>query len=141
MEQRVRMVTVSGDALDVAALGGAVEDDRCGAGVVFTGVVRDHDGGRGVTAIEYEGHPSAPDVLARVADRVCGEHPDVLVAVGHRVGTLAVGETALVAAVSAPHRGEAFLACSRLVDLVKEHLPVWKRQVFSDGTDEWTGSA
>jgi molybdopterin synthase catalytic subunit len=59
------------------------------------------------------------------------------VAVSHRIGTLAIGDAALVAAVSAAHRAEAFAACERLVELVKRRLPIWKRQVFPDGTDEW----
>jgi molybdopterin synthase catalytic subunit len=59
------------------------------------------------------------------------------VAVSHRVGTLAIGDTALIAVVSSPHREAAFGACARLVDELKRELPIWKRQVFGDGTDEW----
>ncbi len=141
MDERVRRSAVCDRGLTVADISAAVEDDRCGAVVTFSGVVRDHDRGRHVISIEYEGHPSAADVLARVADEVCQEFPGVLLAVEHRVGMLQVGDIAMVAAASAAHRGQAFMACSRLVDLVKEQLPVWKRQVFADGTDEWTGAA
>ncbi len=68
-------------------------------------------------------------------------HPVVAVAVLHRVGPLQIGESALVAAVSAAHRQEAFAACADLIDETKRRLPVWKHQVFSDGTDEWVNCA
>jgi molybdopterin synthase catalytic subunit len=133
----VRLLALSADPLDVAAHEAAVADRRAGAVVSFLGVVRDHDGGRGVTLLEYEGHPSAEDVLREVAAEVAAD-PDVYaVAVSHRVGRLEVGDVALAAAVSTAHRASAFAACARLVDEVKERLPVWKRQVFDDGTEEW----
>jgi molybdenum cofactor synthesis domain-containing protein len=108
-----------------------------GAVVTFAGVVRDHDGGRGVTALYYEGHPTAGGVLAEI---VAGAHqrPGVLAAAArHRVGDLAIGELAFVVAVSAAHRREAFEACAWLVDEAKARLPIWKQQHFDDGSDEW----
>jgi molybdopterin synthase catalytic subunit len=123
--------------LDLVAHEKAVADRRAGAVVAFEGVVRDHDHGRGVTLLEYEGHPSAAVVLREVAGEIAAD-PDVYaVAVSHRVGTLAIGDVALVAAVSTAHRAAAFAACARLVDEVKARLPIWKRQVFADGTEEW----
>jgi molybdopterin synthase catalytic subunit len=123
--------------LDAAAHEKAVTDHRAGAVVMFEGVVRDHDHGRGVTLLEYEGHPSAASVLREVAADIAAD-PDVhAVAVSHRVGALAIGDVALVAAVSTAHRQAAFAACARLVDEVKARLPIWKRQVFTDGTEEW----
>ena len=123
--------------LDLAAHERAVADPRAGAVVSFQGVVRDHDHGREVTLLEYEGHPSAAAVLREVAAEVAAD-PDVYaVAVSHRVGRLEIGDVALAAAVSTAHRAAAFAACARLVDEVKARLPVWKRQVFADGTDEW----
>jgi molybdopterin synthase catalytic subunit len=123
--------------LDLAAHERAVADPRAGAVVTFEGVVRDHDHGRGVTLLEYEGHPTAEAVLREVAAEIAAD-PDVYaVAVSHRIGTLQIGDVALVAAVSTAHRGAAFAACARLVDEVKARLPIWKRQVFADGSDEW----
>ncbi|MFF5081959.1 molybdenum cofactor biosynthesis protein MoaE [Actinoplanes sp. CA-054009] len=123
--------------LDLAAHEKAVTDVRAGAVVSFQGVVRDHDHGRGVTLLEYEGHPSAAAVLREVAEEIAAD-PDVYaVAVSHRVGTLAIGDVALVASVSTAHRAAAFAACARLVDEAKARLPIWKRQVFTDGSDEW----
>lgn len=123
--------------LDLAAHEVAVADRAAGAVVSFQGVVRDHDHGRAVVALTYEGHPSAERVLREVAAEVAAD-PDVYaVAVSHRVGPLEIGEAALVAAVSTAHRAAAFAACARLVDEVKARLPIWKRQVFADGTEEW----
>jgi molybdopterin synthase catalytic subunit len=115
----------------------AVERPGAGASVLFAGVVRDHDHGRTVVSLEYVAHPSAADVLRQCLDQAASDPRVHAVAVSHRVGTLAVGEAALVAAVSAAHRVEAFAACTRLVEVVKQRLPIWKRQVFADGTDEW----
>ena len=115
----------------------AVAGPGSGATVVFSGVVRDHDHGRTVVELEYVGHPSAGDVLRACRDEIAADPRIHAVAVSHRIGTLAVGDAALVAAVSAAHRAEAFAACERLVEIVKQRLPIWKRQVFPDGTDEW----
>lgn len=134
---RTTIVAVTTDPLDLAAHEAAVADRRAGAVVSFQGVVRDHDHGRVVTELEYEGHPSAIDVLREVADEIATDPHVYAVAVSHRVGPLAIGDAALVAAVSTAHRAAAFAVCARLVDEVKDRLPVWKRQRFADGTEEW----
>ncbi|WP_163512597.1 molybdenum cofactor biosynthesis protein MoaE [Fodinicola acaciae] len=137
----VIIAEVSDQPLDVAAHESAVGGPRAGAVVSFVGVVRDHDGGRSVAELEYTSHPSAAQRLADVAAAIAAE-PDVLaVAVSHRIGMLKIGDAALVAAVACAHRAEAFAACARLVDEVKAQIPVWKRQVFADGTEEWVNSA
>jgi molybdopterin synthase catalytic subunit len=123
--------------LSVADHEDAVADKAAGAVVSFAGVVRDHDGGRSVTELEYVGHPTADDVLAELATEFAGRPEVVAVAVSHRVGRLGIGDVALACAVSAAHRGEAFAACAELVDEVKKRLPIWKRQVFIDGEEEW----
>ncbi len=115
-----------------------VGDRAAGAVVTFAGVVRDHDHGRGVTELAYEGHPSAKAVIDEVAAEVAANHPGLTaLAVSHRIGLLKIGDVALACAVSAAHRGEAFAACANLVDEVKRRLPIWKHQTFTDGTDEW----
>jgi molybdopterin synthase catalytic subunit len=133
----VAVAAVTGEPIDLAAHERAVADYRAGAVVSFAGVVRDHDGGRGVTELEYEGHPSAEAVLREVAEEIAADPEVHAVAVSHRIGMLAIGDVALAAAVSTAHRAAAFAACARLVDEVKARLPVWKRQVFTDGTQEW----
>lgn len=131
------IVTVTDQPLDLAAHERAVADRSAGAVVSFAGVVRDHDHGRTVTRLEYEAHPSAEAVLKEVAAEVAADPAVIGVAVSHRVGVLDIGDVALAAAVSTAHRAAAFTACARLVDEVKARLPVWKRQVFADGTEEW----
>jgi molybdopterin synthase catalytic subunit len=128
---------ISDRPLDEAHFRALVDVAAAGASVVFCGVVRDHDHGRPVVELEYQGHPSAAEVIRTVAERIAARPEVLAVAVGHRVGTLRIGDVALVAAVSAAHRRTAFGACADLVDEVKRELPVWKRQVFADGTDEW----
>jgi molybdopterin synthase catalytic subunit len=134
---RVVLVAVTVEPLDVAAHEAAVADPGAGAVVTFSGAVRDHDGGRAVAGIEYVGHPTAGRVLAEIVAEVATRTRVEAIAVSHRVGELAIGDAAIVVAVSGVHRQEAFAACSLLVDEVKHRLPVWKRQVFTDGTDEW----
>lgn len=131
------MIRVTTEPLDVAQHEKEVADPRAGAVVSFAGVVRDHDHGRAVTSLTYEAHPSAEEVLREVAAEIASD-PDVYaVAVSHRYGPLAIGEVALAAAVSTAHRAAAFNACGRLVDLVKQRIPIWKHQRFADGTEEW----
>ncbi|WP_018349025.1 molybdenum cofactor biosynthesis protein MoaE [Longispora albida] len=128
---------VTTEPLDLAAHEKFVTNPASGAVVTFCGVVRDHDHGRAVVSLDYEGHPSAAEILAKVAAEIAADPAVYSVAVSHRIGPLAIGDVALAAAVSTAHRGAAFAACARLVDEVKAQLPIWKRQVFADGTEEW----
>ncbi|SFW61689.1 molybdenum cofactor biosynthesis protein MoaE [Amycolatopsis australiensis] len=138
---RVARALVTEDVLSVEEHARLVEDDAAGAVVTFAGVVRDHDGGKGVRDLTYEGHPSAGQVIAEVVEDLASRWTGVrAVAVSHRVGPLTIGDVALACAVAAEHRGQAFSACSDLVDEVKARLPVWKHQHFTDGTDEWVNS-
>lgn len=134
----VAVAAIRDQPLDAVRVAGLVSDERAGATVTFTGVVRNHDHGRAVTGIEYVGHPSADAVIAEIAAEFTGREGVHAIAVEHRIGALAVGDLALVAAVSASHRAQAFSTCSELVDRVKEKLPIWKRQLFTDGTAEWS---
>jgi molybdopterin synthase catalytic subunit len=133
----VRLIAVRDEPLDVAEVTAAVSDDRAGGLNVFVGAVRDHDGGQEVVELEYSAHPSAPDRLAEVAAEVAAEFDVIAVAAVHRVGTLRIGDLAVVSAVSAAHRGEAFEASRALIDRLKQRVPIWKHQRFADGTEEW----
>lgn len=117
-----------------------VDSPDCGAVVGFGGVVRNHDGGRDVTSLSYSAHPSAERIIAEIADGIATRYEGVRIWVAHRIGELAIGDPALVAAVASAHRGEAFAACSELVDTVKEKVPIWKEQFFTDGSVEWVGA-
>ncbi|MFN8086095.1 MAG: molybdenum cofactor biosynthesis protein MoaE [Microbacterium sp.] len=124
--------------IDEAAVRAAVESDAHGAIVIFCGVVRDHDGGRSVRALDYRAHPDAERFLADIVARV-HEQTGCLVAAAHRIGDLHVGDVALYAAASAGHRAEAFAACELLVEEIKRGVPIWKRQHYDDGVSEWVG--
>jgi len=135
---RVLRAEISESPLVVDEHAALVGEAAAGAVVTFAGVVRDHDKGRGVVNLDYEGHPSAKAVIEEVAAAVAGRHPGLrAVAVSHRIGALVIGDVALACAVAAEHRQEAFAACADLVDDVKARLPIWKHQNFTDGTDEW----
>jgi molybdenum cofactor synthesis domain-containing protein len=137
---QVCRATVTEEPLSVDEHAALVDNAAAGAVVTFSGVVRDHDHGRSVRELEYVGHPSAADVVAEVVAELARRHgPSGVraIAASHRIGTLAIGDVALAVAVAAEHRAEAFAACSEVVDEVKRRLPVWKRQTFDDGTDEW----
>jgi molybdenum cofactor synthesis domain-containing protein len=137
----VLRAVVTEDPLDVEEHARLVARSDAGAVVTFSGVVRDHDDGKGVRALEYSGHPSAGDVITRVAAQITAAHPEVLgLAVSHRIGSLAIGDSALACAVAAAHRTAAFAACAALVDEVKLQLPIWKRQEFADGTEQWVNA-
>lgn len=138
--ERVRCADISEEPLALERMITAVTDPRCGAVVTFDGVVRDHDGGRGVDRLEYSAHPTAGEVITEVAREIAERYPDTLVAVAHRHGPLVIGDSALVCAVTAPHRKQAFAACDDLVDTVKQRVPIWKHQVFDDGATEWVGA-
>ena len=123
----------------------AVQGDEAGAVVSFSGVVRNHDGGMAVSRLSYSAHPTAHQILAEVVAELVAEHAGkadkpVHVWAAHRVGMLEVGDPALVCAVSAAHRGQAFEVCSQLVDRIKARVPIWKEQFFADGTVEWVGA-
>ena len=133
---------LTGQPIDATEHEVLVAHHAAGAVVVFAGVVRDHDGGQTVTRLDYSAHPSAEQTLADVVAEIAADCTGVrAIAVSHRVGTLHIGDAALVVAVAADHRRAAFDTCARLVDSVKDRLPVWKHQFFGDGTDEWVNSA
>ncbi|HMG28559.1 MAG TPA: molybdenum cofactor biosynthesis protein MoaE [Jiangellaceae bacterium] len=136
----VRLLAMRDEPLSVDEVLAAVGDPGAGGICVFVGTVRDVDGGRGVRELDYTAHPSVADVLREVADEVAATFPVRALAAVHRVGDLAVGDIAVVVAASAPHRGEAFDACRRLIDELKKRVPIWKHQLFDDGAEEWVGS-
>ncbi len=119
----------------------AAADPAAGAVVLFAGAVRDHDHGRAVTGLSYSAHPSAAAELATVAEKIAASYPALAIAVLHRTGDLQVGDLAVVAAVAAAHRGDAFAACQALIDELKATVPIWKHQFFTGGDSEWVDSA
>ncbi len=137
----VLFADVTTEPIDTGAMMARVASASMGAVVSFLGVVRDHDTpGRGeVVRLDYEAHPSAADVMRGVCSDMAASHPESVIAAVHRIGSLNVGEPALVVVVAARHRREAFDTSRDVVDAVKARLPVWKHQFFTDGSDEWVG--
>ncbi|QYH36726.1 molybdenum cofactor biosynthesis protein MoaE [Salinibacterium sp. M195] len=137
-DKTVTFAVITNDEIDEAAIRRAVESVQSGAVVMFSGVVRNHDGGRDVQSLEYQAHPDAERFLAECCATVAAE-TGLSIAAAHRVGKLEVGDVALLAAVSAAHRREAFDACELLVERIKSTVPIWKRQSLASGTTEWVG--
>jgi molybdopterin synthase catalytic subunit len=138
---------LSAEPISVDQAIAAVESDTAGAVVSFSGVVRNHDGGKAVERLSYSAHPTAHQVMADVVARLVAEHAGegssgqpVRIWAAHRIGMLEIGDPALVCAVSAAHRGQAFAVCAELLDRIKEQVPIWKEQFFADGTVEWVGA-
>jgi len=116
----------------------AVSARERGGIVTFTGTVRNESHGRRVTRLEYEAYvPMAERTLADIGAALAREH-GVEIAIVHRVGVLDPGEAAVVIACAAPHRGPAFKACEACIEWLKRDVPIWKREVYEDGT-EWVG--
>lgn len=136
----VRLASISESPLDLYAHLEAVADSSAGAETTFVGRVRDHDpdAATAVVALEYSSHPDAEATLRRIADDAIAQ-TGAFVAVSHRVGRLSVGDAAVVIAVASSHRAEAFEVCRKVIESIKTDLPVWKRQVESDGTTAWKG--
>ena len=130
---------ITDEPLDTGALIDSARRDTCGAVASFIGVVRNHDGGESVDAIEYSSHPSSQQILRDIVMEF-KDRPGVHCIVAcHRVGHLEIGEDAMVVAVAAEHRAQAFRAVEAIVEDVKAKLPIWKKQELTDGSHNWSG--
>jgi molybdopterin synthase catalytic subunit len=129
---------ISATPIDASVVEDFVLSAENGALVAFRGIVRNHDRDGAVTGLDYQAHPDAERFLRECCETVAAA-TGLRVAAVHRTGSLAIGEVALVAAVAAPHRAEAFAACAELVDRIKASVPIWKRQHFASGSSEWVG--
>jgi molybdopterin synthase catalytic subunit len=136
----VRLVDLRETPLDVAEVVAALDGDSSGGLTLFVGRVRDQDAGKGVAGLDYSAHPSALEKMREICERVAAEHQVHGVAAVHRVGTLAIGDVAVIIATTAAHRGDAFAASRALIDTLKSEVPIWKHQRFADGSDEWVGT-
>jgi molybdopterin synthase catalytic subunit len=125
--------------IDELALEDEVRTDADGAVIVFRGVARRQSRGREVVHLEYEAYPEmAEKVMAQIADEMNSRWPITRVAIVHRTGVLEIGQASVVIAVSAPHRAEAFAAAQYAIDRLKQIVPIWKKEVWSDGS-QWIG--
>ncbi|MFJ2029001.1 molybdenum cofactor biosynthesis protein MoaE [Streptosporangium sp. NPDC087985] len=136
----IRLLDIRDRALSVDEVLSAVGDQAAGGTTIFIGTVRDQDHGKPVTQLSYSAHPSAENELRRVAEKITTDFPVTALAAVHRVGDLGLGDIAVIVAVASPHRAEAFAASRRLIDDLKSEVPIWKNQLFADGSAEWVGA-
>ncbi|MFI6296385.1 molybdenum cofactor biosynthesis protein MoaE [Nonomuraea sp. NPDC050790] len=136
----IRLLDIRDTPLSVDEVYAAVGDHAAGGTTLFVGTVREQDQGKPVTRLSYSAHPSAQAELRRVAEKVAADFPVTALAAVHRVGDLELGDIAVIVAAACPHRGEAFAASRRLIDDLKAEVPIWKHQLFGDGSAEWVGA-
>ena len=147
MTEHSPLVRIDAEPIDAREVEQAVWSQADGAVVTFTGVVRDHDGGRSVSRLEYSAHPQAEKFLRELCAEVANDFTStgsadssVQLAAVHRIGHLEIGDIAVAVAAAAPHRREAFEACQTMIDRLKQEIPIWKRQLFVEGLSEWVGA-
>lgn len=129
---------ITRDPIDTAALLKQVEAPETGAVLLFLGVVRDHNDGRSVTGIHYDGYTAmAERVLAEIVAEAAARIGTERIVAVHRIGELAVGDTSVAIAVAAPHRAEVFDGARYIIEEIKQRLPVWKEEHYSDGERGW----
>jgi molybdopterin synthase catalytic subunit len=134
------MIEITYDPLDPEKITNQVRRDGNGAVVTFLGTTRDNFEGKRVLQLDYEAYPEmALKKMGEIRQEICAEFGIADIAIVHRIGPVDIGQISLVVAVASPHRQEAFFACHRVVDRVKEIVPIWKKEVFEDGS-RWVAS-
>ncbi|MEM6261895.1 MAG: molybdenum cofactor biosynthesis protein MoaE [Bacteroidota bacterium] len=132
--KHVPHIAIHDSPLDVQAILDQVYSDKCGAVNVFIGTVRNSTKGKQVVRLDFEAYKSmAIKEMNKIALRAIDQWPVEHIAIVHRTGTLAIGEIAVVIAVSTPHRAASFAACQFAIDTLKETVPIWKKEIFEDG--------
>ncbi len=130
---------LTSDAIDLGSLLAQVQSPRHGGIASFLGAVRDHQAGRSVLRLEYSAYqPMAEAECARIVREAESEW-NCVVALKHRIGTLQIGDVAVAIVAASAHREEAFAACRYVIEEVKRRVPIWKQEVFADGSVEWVG--
>jgi molybdopterin synthase catalytic subunit len=132
---------LTSDPIELASLLAQVQSPAHGGIACFLGTVRNHQDGRSVRHLEYSAYPSMAEAECERIVREAEERWDCTVALRHRIGTLTIGEAAVAIAAASSHRDEAFSACRYVIEEVKRRVPIWKREIFADGTVEWVGSS
>ena len=132
------MIELTRDPIDTNAVLARMQSPLAGAVVLFLGTVREMTAGRQTQALEYECYPEmAEREMSRLEVEACTRWPLVEVAIVHRLGRLELMEASVAVAVSSPHRAAAFEAGRWLIDSLKESVPIWKQEIWADGTTEW----
>lgn len=137
-KDRVRHIAIVDAVIDVAKLMAHVESPSVGAISLFVGTVRHHNDGRQVTGIDYEAYqPMAEHQLRAVAIEACEALPGLSVAIEHRIGTLVVGDASVVIAAAHARRAPALAGAQRIIEVLKQRVPIWKREHYVDGERRW----
>ncbi|GAB4015815.1 molybdenum cofactor biosynthesis protein MoaE [Spirosoma migulaei] len=134
------MITLTVDPIDVATALAYLQSDQAGAIDLFLGVVRDNTQERPVDRLEYEAYDRmAITEMQKIADEAQQQWPILRYVIIHRKGTLTIGEMAVFIGVATAHRADAFDACRYIIDTIKQTVPIWKKEVFTDG-EEWVNA-
>ncbi|WP_420150654.1 molybdenum cofactor biosynthesis protein MoaE [Spirosoma sp.] len=134
------MITLTSEPIDVASALKDLHSERAGAVDLFLGVVRDNTNQRSVDRLEYEAYDRmAISEIQKIADTACERWPILRYTVIHRKGTLQIGEIAVLIGVSTAHRADAFEACRYIIDTIKQTVPIWKKEIFTDG-EQWVNA-
>lgn len=133
-----RQFNISTTTVDIAAIREQMADEECGAYVQFEGWIRNLNEGRGVKRLEYEAYETlAVREGQRIIDEAVEKFGLTQAICVHRTGLLELGDCAVIAAATSPHRDEAFKGCRYIIDEVKTRLPIWKKEHYADGESEW----
>lgn len=129
------MIEITEQPLDAERVTNLVRRDSNGAVVTFLGTTRDHFEGKRVLRLEYEAYyDMALKKLEEIRQEMCSEFSIDDIAISHRIGVVDIGHISLIVAVASPHRKEAFYACHKIVDRIKEVVPIWKKEIYEDGS-------
>jgi molybdopterin synthase catalytic subunit len=135
------MSRLTRDRLDVAAVLAAVSDSSLGGTALFLGSVRRGEGDGPVRAIEYSAYEGMAEAeLERIIDEGRRRWAAARIEVQHRLGTIPAGEASIIVIAATPHRADAFEACRYVIEEVKRRLPIWKKEIFEDGSASWRGN-
>lgn len=132
---------ISEKPLDQNQIEQMVTDATFGAVVSFVGQVRNHDpeASGEVITLEYSAHPDAAEILAELVQKFSAQNPLMRIAAFHRIGTLNVGDSALIVSIAAAHREDLFDVCKNIVEEIKARVPIWKKQHTASGESHWVG--
>lgn len=134
------MIEITAIKIDREKVVNAACDLEAGAVCTFIGTARSKTSGKKVVRLEYECYePMAISEINKIIEKAKGRWPILKVAISHRIGTLQIGDEAVVLAVSTPHRNESFEACQFIIDTLKQTVPIWKKEVF-EGGEEWVSA-
>jgi molybdopterin synthase catalytic subunit len=132
------MIKITAEPIDYVAVTDLVRSPLAGAVCTFLGTVREFTGDRRTVALAYESYPEmALKKMAELEEEARRRWPVIELALVHRVGNLELGEVSVAVAVSCPHRHESFEACRWLIDTLKQVVPIWKKEIWADGNEEW----